>query len=158
MQLLICVCIAWLTISLFAIIPKKLFILDFVFLYGILLSITSTTFTILELNFHIIKEPMSGTNLWAVTVFRVITVPLLILISMNALYTLEERISVWIIFLVIWVVLTTHDWALYRFKVIGYNLSYTFILLGIAYLSLIFITWGFTWWYKRFDHKKARHS
>jgi hypothetical protein len=155
MQLLVCACIAWVTIILFAIIPKRLSILDFVFLYCIVLSLTSTSFTILELNYHIIKIPSLGTDLWAVTVFHVITAPLLILMAMNALQPSEERKPQWIMVFAIWIELTTHDWALYRFKVIHYHLSYSWPLIGLAYLGLIIITWGLILWYKRFDHKKV---
>lgn len=157
MHLLVCACIAWLTLILFSIIPKRLSILDFVFLYGIVLSLTSTSLTILELNFHKIKPPIPGTDLWAVTVFQVITLPLLILMATNALQLSEERKPRWILSLAIWIALTTHDWALYQFKIIQYHFLYTWPLIGLAYLGLIIVTWGLTLWYKRFDHRKVGH-
>lgn len=150
-QLLICACIAWVTIILFAIIPKRLSILDFIFLYCIVLCLTSTSLTILVLNLHVIKIPMPTIDLWAVTVFRMITVPLLILMLMNALQgTLR-----WFISFSILMVLTTHDWVLYRFKVIHYRLLYPWTLIVLAYLGLILIAWVLMCWYKRFDHRKA---
>ena len=157
MQLLVIACIAWLTLILFAIIPKRLSILDFVFLYGIELCLTSTSLTILELNFNLIKIPMPETNMWPIALFRLITVPLLILMVMNVLQRSEERKPRWVLSLTIWMALTTHDWALYRFKVIHYLFGYTWLLIGLAYLILIIITYGLTWWYKRFDHRKAGH-
>lgn len=158
MPLLICACIAWLTIILFAIIPKRLSILEFVFLYFILLSLTSTWFTVLELNFQIIKIPMPSIDLWAVTVFRVLTVPLQILMAINVLQPFKERKCRWILSGVIWLALTLHDWALYQFNVIHYHLLYTWPLLALAYLVLMIITWCLTWWYTRFDQRKARTS
>jgi hypothetical protein len=154
MQLLICSCIAWVTIISFSIMPKRLSILDFVFLYCIVLSLTSTSYTLLELNFKIIKIPMPSLDLWTVTVFRVITAPLLILMAMNMQHT-EERKPLWMLSLVIWMLLTAHDWALYRFKVIRYHLLNALPLIGLAYFGLMLVIWALMWWYKRFDHRKA---
>lgn len=155
MQLLICVCIAWITIILFSLMPKRLFIVDHVFLYCILLILTSTMYTILELNFHMIKKPMSGTDLWAATVFRVITLPILILIAMNALHKLDRSLTRWIIPLAIWIGLTMHDWILYRFNVIQYTFSHALLLLGVEYLGLILMMWSLAWGYKRLDRGKV---
>ena len=157
MQLLSCACIAWVIIMVFAIIPKKLSTLDIVFLYCIVLILTSTSLTILELNFKVIKIPIPNTDLWAVTVFRMITTPLLILMSINALQPSKERKTRWILSFFILIVLTTHDWALYHFKVIQYHLLHAYPLIGLAYLGLNLIAWGLMWWYKRFDHRKVGH-
>jgi hypothetical protein len=150
MQLLVCVCFAWVTILLFAITPKRLSILDFVFLYCIVLSLTSTSFTILELNFHVLNIP-SGSNLLAATVFRVITVPLLILMFMNAIHRKPQ----WLVSFSIWIALISHDWALHRFKVINYHLLNIWVFLGLAYMGLIIIVWVLMLWYKKMDHKKV---
>ncbi|MGG1397288.1 hypothetical protein ABE288_05580 [Bacillus salipaludis] len=155
MQLLICTCIAWFTIILFAIVPKRVSILDFVFLYCIVISLTSTSFTILELNLQIIKIPIPNIDLWAVTVFRMITTPLLILTSINALQPSVKRKRRWIMSFVILIALTTHDWSLSHFNVIHYRILYPYPFIGLAYLALILISWGLMWWYKKFDHKKA---
>lgn len=151
MQLLICVCIAWMTIILFAFLPKRLSILDFVFLYGVVLSLTSTLFTVLGQNLHILKIPTSRTDLLAVTVFRGVTIPLFILMSINAL----QRKPQWIMLFFYWLLLTTHDWALFRFKVMHYHLLYPWPIIGLVYLGLILVVWALMWWYKRFDDRKV---
>ena len=159
MQLLISSCIAWITIILFSIIPKKLSILDFVFLYCVLLCLTSTSFTMFELNFNIITFPMLGLNLWAVTIYRLVTSPLLILMIFNALQPSEERKTNWTLSIAIWIGLTTYDWTLDHFKMIKYQTLYVWTSIGIAYLCLILITWGLLKWYKRFDYiKKEEHT
>ncbi|WP_123042959.1 hypothetical protein [Cohnella candidum] len=158
MPLVVCVFIAWLTIILFAITPKRLSILDVVFLYGIVLSLTATSYTILDLNFHYISIPKNGTALLAATVYRVITVPLFILLALNALQTPDGRKPQWGIPIVIWVGLTLFDWALNRFKIISYHYSFVWPVIGIGYLGLFVILWGLTSWYKRFDQRKEGHA
>lgn len=158
MQLVVSVFVAWVTIILFANTPKRLSILDVVFLYCIVLSLTTTSYTILDLNFHYISIPKIGTALFSATVYRVITVPLLILLALNALQTPDGRKPQWGMPIVIWVALTLFDWTLNRFKIIAYHHSFVRPAIGIGYLGLFVILWGLTSWYKRFDHRKEGHA
>lgn len=158
MQLPVCTIIAWLTIILFALMPKRLSTIDFVFLYCVVLSLSATSYTFFELNLHSVTVPRTGGTFVTAAICRLITIPLLIMMSVDALQTSAGRRPQWLTSIAIWFALTMFDWGLSRFNVITYHHSFGWHLIGtsITYLGFIAIPWGLTWWYKRFDVRTVR--
>lgn len=157
MTMPVCAFIGWLAIILFVLMPKRLSILDFSFMYCVLLSLTATSYTFFELNWHSVTVPRIGSTMVAAATCRLIVVPIFLMIAVNALQTSEGRKPLWLISIAIWIGLSMFDWGLSRFQIITYHRSFVWHLVGtlITYLGFIVIPWGLTWWYKRSDLRKV---
>lgn len=158
MQLPICAFIACITIILFSLIPKRLTILEYTFLYCVVLSFTATCYTYFELNLHSVTVPRIFTSLLAVAITRLITVPLLIVIAVDALQTSDGKKPQWLVVFAIWFGLTIFDWILNFFKVITYHHSIAWHAIGtlVTYMGFILVAWSLTWCYKRFAVRNVR--
>lgn len=149
MQVPICSLIAWLTIALFSFIPKKLTIIQFVFLYCVTLILTTTAYTIFDANLQIVTIPRNTTSSVSTIISRLITVPLLIMAIINALQTKRFTLSR-IMALVLWMVLSGFDWLLNQIHVIAYH-DWNVCYASMNYLAFIAIAWSFMRWFKKFD-------
>jgi hypothetical protein len=156
MQLPVCALLSWLTIILFAKIPKKLSILDIVFLYCVIIIISEPTYTFFELNMHSVTVPRVGTSVISVGICRLITIPLFIIMAVNALLSFG-KMSKWGLSIIIWFGLVIFDFILNRFHIIEfhYPLEWQLVSSLITNLGFIIIGWGLMKWYKRHDLEKV---
>jgi hypothetical protein len=160
MQLPICALFAWLAILIFSLMPKRLSILDLVFLYFIILIFSTMTFTILDINLNVVTIRRTPIISFSTIITRIVTIPVLIMVAVDALQFSGGRKPRWLMAIAIWFSLNVFDWVLDLLKVITYHRSFVWHALRtvIMYLGFIVIAWGLTWWYKRFDGKNVRQA
>lgn len=160
MQLPICALVTWLSIILFTLTPKRLSAWDCFFLYCVVLSITATSYTFFELNWHSVTIPRNGTSMTAAAISRLIAVPVLIMIAVNALQTHQGRKPMWHVSSIIWICLSLFDWALSRYNVISYNYSLAWhaVSTPLTYLGFIAVAWTIMWGYQRLDRGIVKQS
>lgn len=158
MQMPVCAFIAWLSIIVFFLVPKKIPNLDFVFLFCVVLSLTATSYTFFELNWHNVTVPRIGTSMVAAAVSRLITIPVWIMIAVNYLLTPTSKRMRWLVPAAIWIGVTVFDWSLGNVHVLTYHRSFSWnpISQSLTYLSFIVIPAVFTWIFRRFDGNKVR--
>lgn len=157
MQLPICAAIAFLVIIMFALIPKRMTTLDLIFAYFVTVTFNSSSYTFIELNLHSVTAPQKATLLASAEISRIITIPLLIVMAVNSLQVERGKPPQWSVSVLIWCGLVVFDFLLSYFKILTYHNSYTWhaVATPITYLAFITVSWGLTWWYKRYDAKRA---
>lgn len=160
MQLPICALFAWLTIVIFSLMPKRLSILDFVFLYCFSLILTTMTFTLFDINLQTVTISRTPMISFSTIITRIVTIPVLIMMAVDALQFSVGRKPRWLMAIAIWFGLTVFDWVLSLLKVITYHHSFVWHARTtvIMYFGFIVIAWGLTWWYRRFDGKNVRQA
>ncbi|MFB5189030.1 hypothetical protein [Alicyclobacillus fastidiosus] len=160
MQLPECALFAWFTIIAFSLVPKNLSVLDFVFLYCIVLILTTTTFTTFDIDVHVVTIRKTVTISIATIICRIITIPLLIMMAVDALHFSALRKRKWLIAIGIWMILVGFDWLLAFLKVITYRHLFIWHAVStcITYFGFIAIAWCLTWWYRRFDRKNVSRA
>lgn len=151
MQLPIFVLIAWLTVSVFALIPKKLDTVDFLFLYFISFILTTSAFTLFDVNLHIVTISRTAAGSAATIVSRMITIPILIMAAVNALQPGGHRWSRGFA-IICWLTLAGLDWLLNRYHVIQFHNWNTWHA-SISYLTFIAIAWFLMWCFTGFDER-----
>lgn len=158
MQLPICAFFAWLAITIFSLLHKRLSTLHFVFLYFVILIISLTTFTIFDINVHTVTISKTPTISFSTLICRIVTIPVLVIVAVNALQFTEERKPQWITAIATWLGLTMFDWALYFLKVITYHHSFWWHARGtfVTYFGFIVISWCLLWIFKKCARKNVR--
>lgn len=150
MQLPVSALIAWFTVIWFSLIHKRLSILDFVFLYCTVLVITTTTHTVFDVDLQLVTIPRNPVASFATIISRMITIPLLIMIAVNALYVSESRMSRWGGVLLCWVALSGFDWLLNQLHVITYH-RWSVWQASLVYVLFIASVYFLMRWFKRGD-------
>jgi len=147
--------IAWIVIVVFAIAPKRIALVDIVFLYFITVILITSTFTFLDVNLHAVTVSRSVGKSFAAIISRMIPIPLLLIISVNALRSSLQVKYKWWIGCAVLLVLTAYDWLLKWSDVIMYrnwNVLYVFVMysLFMAVINLI------AWWFVNLGRKEAQ--
>ncbi|WP_067621475.1 hypothetical protein [Alicyclobacillus acidiphilus] len=158
MQLALSALFAWLAIILFSIVPKRLSILDLVFLYCVIFILTTASYTIFDVNLRVVTISRAPSISFATILTRLVTIPVLIMMAVDALQPSEGRQPNWLTAIAIWLVLTVFDWVLDLLKIITYRNSFVWHALttSIVYLGFIVISWGLTRWYRSSDRKNVQ--
>lgn len=157
-QLPICALFAWYAIILFALMPKRLSVLDLVFLYCVTVILTTATFTTFDVDLQFVTIPRSATSSFSTFMCRIVTIPALILMAVNALQPAGGKRPRWDLAVAIWIGLVLFDWTLNFLGVITYRRAFAGHALGasITYFAFIAIIWCLSRWFARFGRETAR--
>ncbi len=153
MQLPICALFAWFTIALFCLIPKRLAVFDLVFMYMVTLIMTTIVFTLFDLTMHTVIIPRTVTTSFAVIMCRLVTIPLLIMMAVNALLSVVHKKARFAAAIVIWLAVVVFDWMLNLLHVIVYQKSLMWHVVSTlcVYFAFITVTYWLTRIYMRMD-------
>lgn len=158
MQLFICVLFVWFVIIVFTLIPKRLSPLDFICLYCVTVLFTTTVFTLFDLDFRTVTIPRTPIPAFATIITRIVTIPLFIMIAVDALQTSSRYKVRWFLAGGTWLFCVVFDWFLYALKVIIYHKTFLWHAIStcITYLVFILIGWVCTKLFKMFGEKTVR--
>jgi hypothetical protein len=160
MQLLICSLFAWLSLILFAFVPKRLRLFDFIFMYSVILVTTTTVYTVFDVDFHIVTIERTPMISFATIITRIITIPLMLMMAVNFLPVSGPWKPRWLLAIFIWLGMTMFDWGLDFLKVITYQKPFIWHARStlVTYLGFIAVAWGLTWLYTRLDQRNVRQA
>lgn len=137
--------ISWLVTIVFAMVPKKFTLTEMVFLYFVSSILTVATFTTFDINLQWVVASRNVEKSLALHVCRFVEIPLLLILSSEALHSPLSAIWRWTIAAAICTFLTVNDWILVQFGILMYrqwNYAYAFLEFG---LFIILVAWIARW-------------
>ncbi|GEO25899.1 hypothetical protein AAC03nite_16840 [Alicyclobacillus acidoterrestris] len=144
---------AWSSVILFSLLPKRLSVLDFAFLYCVILILTTATFTVFDVNLHYVTIQRTPMIAFSTIIVRIVTIPVLIMIAVDALQRSEGKKPRWFFATCLWIGLAAFDWILDFFNIITYHHSFVMHLGStlVMYFGFISVSWYLVWWYRNFN-------
>ncbi|WP_169787918.1 hypothetical protein [Alicyclobacillus ferrooxydans] len=132
-------------------------LLDFIFVYSVILVMSTIVFTVFDINIHVVTIPRTAKISLATIITRVITIPLVLMMAVNFLQPSGARKPRWLLTILIWLGITVFDWALDFLKIITYQKPFMWHVQStlVTYFGFIAIAWGCTWFYTRLDKKNV---
>lgn len=144
MSIAVLALLAWLVLSVFAIVPKGLTLTELVFLYFFIGILTVTFFTILDVNLHWVPLTRSVEGAFAMYIDRFVVIPFSIILSVCVLHSHLKTIWRWLLSAAIVSFLCLADRIYLWADLITYhrwNEFYSVLMYG-AFIALI-------WWIAR---------
>lgn len=147
MPLLIAVLISWLFIIVFALIPKRLNFVEFIFSYFVTTIIITSTFTLMDINLHKVVIDKRPEYAFAIIIIRTILFPTVFMVSVNGVWApfgpvRKFGVGIFPFF----VILGTH-WAFKAMGVLklqGLSVWFLFALILLFTGAIHVLSWGFT--------------
>jgi len=157
MSLAVLAFMAWVVLIGFAIVPKGITLTEMVFLYFVIVILTITLFTALDVNLHWAPVTRAVEGSFAMYICRFIFIPLLVL--MGACVLLSRLKAKWKggLFALIVSVLGGADWIYIRLELLKFakwNSVYSFLMYG----GFVVIIWWIARWYSGLDKEVAKPS
>ncbi len=90
MSLAVLALMAWIVMIVFGVVPKGLALTELVFLYFVIVILTITLFTILDINLHWVPLTRQVEGSFAMYICRFIYIPLLVLMAASALHSYSK--------------------------------------------------------------------
>ncbi|WP_338448399.1 hypothetical protein R4Z09_19475 [Niallia oryzisoli] len=146
MSIAVLALLAWLVLIVFAIVPKGLTLTDMAFLYFLIVIITITLFTILDVNLHLVPLTRSVEGSFAMYIDRFIVIPFHILLSVCLLNSHLKAKGKWILSLAIVSSLCAADRIYLWAGLITYH-SWNEFYSAIMYGVFIVIGWCISRWF-----------
>ena len=85
MALAVIALFSWMVVIVFAVVPKKLTLTDFIFIYFVCVIVTITLFTVLDVNLQWVPTTRDVEKSFALHICRFIEIPLMVILSANLL-------------------------------------------------------------------------
>jgi hypothetical protein len=121
MSLAVICLVTWFVIVVFALVPKRLTLIEMVFIYFVCSILTVTLFTIFDINLNWVPASRNVEKAIALNICRFIEIPLLLILSTAILNSsLRARIR-WLIAAFICLFLTVNDFLLTGFGILVFN-------------------------------------
>jgi hypothetical protein len=157
MSLAVLSLMAWIVMIVFAIVPKGLTLREMVFLYFVIVILTITLFTILDVNLNWVPLTRRVEGSFAMYICRFIVIPLLVL--MAACVLLSHLKTKWRVALsaIIVMVLSGADQIYLGLDLMEYanwNVFYSVLMYGI----FVVLIWRIAHWYKGLDKEVSSKS
>lgn len=148
---------AWIVMIVFSMIPKGLTLMELLFLYFVIVILTITLFTTLDINLHWVPITRKIEGSFAMYICRFFIIPLLVLMAVCALLSRLKAMWRGAIALVIVLILCAADWVYLRLdlmKFARWNVLYSVLM----YAAFVVFIWWIARWYIDLDKEVSNQS